>query len=635
MKQIVKKTLAVVLTTATLTGCGSVNTATNKQESTPDKTTVTVMVDHDFRVDDIGSYLIEKYPDVDFDIVLGRTGVSYLQKAAENDDLPDIIISSGTWGRAGTVLNPYLYDLSSTDIASSFYSVYLDNYTTADGQVYWLPGCAAIEGVMANRTLFEENGIDLPTDYASFVEACEKFTALGIRPYASDYKYDYTCAYLLQAWSIPLLQSTEGKDWRLAFEDGETDTLDEAIGLELFEKLESLFALTGVTEEDATRGYGATASDFAAGNIAMIRQSTNNSGYYDMGLTDLVILPYFGETADDSWYFTTPSYAVALNGALEESDKETVCLDIVRNLFSQECMSIFADEVQAFTCYNKGITFEVKDEFSNIVPFVESNHMYTYLSQDHFQSASMIAVQKMIAENASAQEAWTAFNEAVVQPAEQQPAVTTFEVGYDRAWTESGNEALSAIVNTLAQITECDIMLAPFSIATGSVYAGDYTAEQIDNLLYGGGVNFYTKEMTGAEIKSLVEAAVAGWGSSYDPICASTLPVVSGCEMVVTQTADGSYQLNELLVDGNPINEASVFHFVYTDNTPALLRTVYDWDSADHDGNDIAMSQDAEGLDADSFEGFVYPVDHVAEYWRGYFTDGGKLASPSQYVQLQ
>lgn len=634
MNQIVKKLLAGVLAAATLTGCGSTNTA-KTQESASDKTTVTVMVDHDFRVDDIGSYLIKKYPDVDFDIVLGRTGVSYLQKAAENDSLPDIIISSGTWGRAGTVLNPYLYDLSTTDIASSFYSVYLDNYTTAEGQVYWLPGCAAIEGVMANRTLFEENGIDLPTDYASFVEVCEKFTELGIRPYASDYKYDYTCAYLLQAWSIPLLQSTEGKDWRLAYEDGETNTLDEKLGLEMFEKLEALFALTGVTEEDETRGYGATASEFAAGNIAMIRQSTNNSGYYDMGLTDLVILPYFGETEEDSWYFTTPSYALALNGELKESDKETVCLDIVRNLFSQECMSLFANEVQAFTCYNKGISFEVKDEFNNIIPFVESNHMYTYLSQDSFQAASLLAVQKMITNNASAQEALAAFNEAVVQPAEQQPVMTTFDNGYDRVWTDHGNEALSTIVNTLTEIADCDIMLVPFSIATGSVYAGDYTSEQIDNLLYGGGVNFYTKELSGAEIKKIVAAAVTGWGSSYDPICPSTLPAVSGCEMVVTKAADGGYQLKELLMDGNPIDEAAVFRFIYTDNSPSLLRTVYGWDSADHDGNDIAMALDAEGLDADTFEGFVYPADHVADYWRAYFADCGKLAAASQYIQLQ
>ena len=73
-----------------------------------------------------------------------------------------------------------------------FYRVYLDGFTNEDGSVNWLPGAASVEGILANTALFEEYGIELPHDYVTFVEACDKFSEYGIRGFATDYKYDYT-----------------------------------------------------------------------------------------------------------------------------------------------------------------------------------------------------------------------------------------------------------------------------------------------------------------------------------------------------------------------------------------------------------------------------------------------------------
>jgi len=629
--------LAGVLALTTLSGCGSKavpNQTPSKQET--EKTTITLMLDRDNQVDTVGTFLVEKYPDVDFDIVVGRTGVSYLSKAAENDDLPDVIVSSGTWGRAGSSLYPYLYDFSATDIASEFYTVYLDNYTTTDGRVYWLPGCASIEGVLANKKLFAGNNIALPTDYASFVEACQQFTALGIRPYASDYKYNYTDAYLLQSWSIPLLQSEAGKTWRTSFEAGETDILDETIGLAMFEKLDAFFDLTGVTEEDATRGYGKTFSDFCDGNVAMIRQSTNIGEYYGAGMQeeDIVLLPYFGETESDNWYFTTPSFAVAMNGAIKGTKNEDLCLEIVRTLFSQECMNVFADQYNSFTAYNKGISFEIDQQFENIKQYVDTNHMYSYLSQDNFQTASYTAVQKMITENATPEEALAVFNETVVQTPEDQPVAAVFETSYSRQWTENGNAAMSATLNTLTHIADCDILLAPAVLCPGSIYAGDYTSEELSNLLLGGGINLYTRTITGAEVKAFVAAAVGDGGANYNPISLSTLPGVSGCTMVVSKTADGKYQLDDLLVNGEPIKEDASFKFVYAYTTPDVLRSVTNWNANDHDGMDVAASETAENLDLETYEGFTFPAQHAADLWLAYFAEGGTIATPSDYIQV-
>ena len=39
----------------------------------------------------------------------------------------------------------------------------------------WLPVCADAHGFVVNRSLFAQYDIPLPTDYASFVSACQAF----------------------------------------------------------------------------------------------------------------------------------------------------------------------------------------------------------------------------------------------------------------------------------------------------------------------------------------------------------------------------------------------------------------------------------------------------------------------------
>ena len=49
--------------------------------------------------------------------------------------------------------------------------------------------------------------------------------------------------------------------------------------------------------------------------------------------------------------------------------------------------------------YNKDVNVDVQDIFSNLIPYIESNHMYTYIRNDSVCRASCAAVQKMLAGN--------------------------------------------------------------------------------------------------------------------------------------------------------------------------------------------------------------------------------------------
>lgn len=100
--------------------------------------------------------------------------------------------------------------MSTSDEAGTIYESYIVNFTNADGSVYWLPVCGESDGMVANRALFEEYDIPLPTDYDSMIAACQAFEEKGIRGFVADFDYDYTCMEILQGLSIPEITSLEG-----------------------------------------------------------------------------------------------------------------------------------------------------------------------------------------------------------------------------------------------------------------------------------------------------------------------------------------------------------------------------------------------------------------------------------------
>ena len=64
-------------------------------------------------------------------------------------------------------------DLSTTEVAGTFYSSYLNNNQEPDGAIRWLPMCAEVDGTAANVDLFAQHNIPLPTNYAEFVAAID------------------------------------------------------------------------------------------------------------------------------------------------------------------------------------------------------------------------------------------------------------------------------------------------------------------------------------------------------------------------------------------------------------------------------------------------------------------------------
>jgi len=92
MKRIICVLLVTVLIVSMLLSC-----SIPLRNSGKEKQRIVVQLDQDYWLASVGKMLKEHFPDVEFDFVISRGGAQYLNDAALNDDLADIIIDASSW----------------------------------------------------------------------------------------------------------------------------------------------------------------------------------------------------------------------------------------------------------------------------------------------------------------------------------------------------------------------------------------------------------------------------------------------------------------------------------------------------------------------------------------------------------
>ena len=161
MKKLRCLLLAVVMASTMLAGCGAQTSGTekneNKNESKKEKVTVALWGTQ--LLENYTQYLCDTFPEVEFEFILATNSTDYYRYRNDHDDLPDILTVRRFSLKDAVLIKDLLYDLCDTELASTFYGTYLDNYTYDDGTVNWLPACADVDTIIVNETLFKENNI--------------------------------------------------------------------------------------------------------------------------------------------------------------------------------------------------------------------------------------------------------------------------------------------------------------------------------------------------------------------------------------------------------------------------------------------------------------------------------------------
>ena len=511
-------------------------------------------------------WLEEKFPDIEFTFVQSYNTMEYYKDLlARGESIPDVITCRRFSLNDAAPLAEYLMDLSQTEVAGTFYSSYLEVNRESSGAIRWLPMCAEVDSIVANKDLFDQYNIPLPTNYAEFLAAIEAFEALGIQGFQTDWQYDYTCLETMQGCAIPELMSLEGTQWRIAYESEDPDTpvgLDDQVWPKVFEQYEQFLKDVHFQPGDEELDFSPVTVPYREGKTAMVRDTATfaQSITAEDGVTS-VILPYFGETAQDNWLLTYPMCQVAVSRSVEEDEaKKNAVMEVLMAIFSEEGQKAVAAGAPVLS-YNKEVSISPSPVLQYAQDCIDSNHLYMRLASTEIFAISQDVAHKMMRGDYDAQGAYEDFNAQLINYVnpEAEEVLFTQKNAYSNEFGVHGSAAASSLMNTLRVANDDQIAIGYASVVSSPIFAGDYTMQQIKWVMTSKN-DAYRAEYTGAEIRRIMDWLVNGKEDGSNPIRhRNQMPVTSGMEYTVTETERGVFTLGDLTVNGQPLEDDAVY----------------------------------------------------------------------------
>jgi raffinose/stachyose/melibiose transport system substrate-binding protein len=604
--------LLIMLTAISLlSGCSG------KSEEKEDAETITVYLWSTSLYEKYAPYIQEQLPDINVEFVVGNNDLDFYRFLDENGGLPDIITCCRFSLHDANSLKDSLMDLSTTNEAGAVYDSYLSNFMNEDGSVNWLPVCADAHGFVVNKDLFEKYDIPLPTDYESFVSACQAFDKVGIRGFTADYYYDYTCMETLQGLSASELSSADGRKWRTTYSDLEStkrEGLDDTVWPEAFERMEQFIRDTGLSRDDLDMNYDDIVEMYQSGKLAMYFGSSSGVKMFQNQGINTTFLPFFQENGE-KWLMTTPYFQVALNRDLTQDEtRRKKAMKVLSTMLSADAQNRVISDGQDLLSYSQDVDLKLTEYLKDVKPVIEENHMYIRIASNDFFSVSKDVVSKMITGEYDAEQAYQSFNSQLLEEKSiSEKVILDSQKSYsNRFHSSGGNEAYSVMANTLRSIYGTDVLIATGNSFTGNVLKAGYTKKMAGSMIMPNSLSAYTSKMSGAELKEMVRNFVEGYEGGFIPFNRGSLPVFSGISVEVKETED-SYILSKVIKDGKKVQDNDTFTVTC-----------------------LAAPKHMKAYPADANVVFEEGDSTVEDTWTGYVSDGNAvLAEPEDYMTLR
>ena len=549
--------LVMVTVISLLSGCGG------KSAEKEDAETITVYLWSTSLYEKYAPYVQEQLPDINVEFVVGNNNLDFYKFLKENGGLPDIITCCRFSLHDASPLKDGLMDLSTTNAAGAVYDSYLSNFMNEDGSVNWVPVCADAHGFIANKDLFEKYDIPLPTDYESFVFACQAFDKVGIRGFTADYYYDYTCMETLQGLSASELSSVDGRKWRTTYSDPDNTKrkgLDSTIWPEAFENMEQFIKDTGLSPDDLDMNYDDIVEMYQSGKLAMYFGSSSGvKMFQDQGI-NTTFLPFFQKNGE-KWLMTTPYFQVALNRDLTQDEtRRKKAMKVLNTMLSEDAQNRIISDGQDLLSYSQDVNLKLTEYLKDVKPVIEENHMYIRIASNDFFSVSKDVVSKMITGEYDAEQAYQSFNSQLLEEkSASEKVILDSQKSYsNRFHSSGGNAAYSVMANTLRDIYGTDVLIATGNSFTGNVLKAGYTKKMVGSMIMPNSLSAYSSKMSGAELKETVKNFIEGYEGGFIPFNRGSLPVFSGISVEIKETDDG-YTLSKVTKDGKKVQDNDTF----------------------------------------------------------------------------
>jgi raffinose/stachyose/melibiose transport system substrate-binding protein len=205
MRQLLAAALAALTLTGILAGCSASAVLPDEVRAndvltmTPldrDKMTITLRAEYNVNNEAIRSALAAKFPDVNFVSVFHCSQeTQYELRQSLTGGCAEDLLLSPNMKSISDIAPDELLDLSAESFVNNYSGAAL-SACQLGGRVYYLPGPSSLYGIVYDRTLFTQNGWQVPHSYSEFLALVRTISASGIRAIQP------TCKYARQAQMV-------------------------------------------------------------------------------------------------------------------------------------------------------------------------------------------------------------------------------------------------------------------------------------------------------------------------------------------------------------------------------------------------------------------------------------------------
>ncbi|MEG2001397.1 MAG: ABC transporter substrate-binding protein [Evtepia sp.] len=321
-----------------LSACGEKPDIMTQTVLNPNQIPVTVLVKQAFSIHNFEVAAETKFPNLDL-IQIGNytsnMGIAEYEARLEHDDLTDLVM---TWPLdvGKQYWSKRLLDLSALPFTGKYVTSRLDGIAQG-GKLYYLPGPSQIRGIVYNKTLFEELGLSVPTNFQEFVDLCHEIETYGIRALQLGLANPEVLDTAFVGFSFDHgFSKPKDTQWIINYDNGIGHFGDQfQPALDTFQTLID----NGILKpQDLSLNYSHREQMLFTRQCAMVEDSVlvARMGQAYTGCTDeFALMPFFTPNSENSWVRLYPVCYIGVNQDVTKDQKNSISSCSFSNLLAR------------------------------------------------------------------------------------------------------------------------------------------------------------------------------------------------------------------------------------------------------------------------------------------------------------
>lgn len=331
--RVVCLSLASLLAASALSGCAAaVDLSVRPQDDIvtmsavdTEKTTITIRAEYNVSNETLRSALAAKFPEVNFVSVFHCSQETQyeLRQSLLGGSAEDLVISPNMKSIAD-IAPQTLLDLSGEALTNNYAGSALEA-CQLDGKLYYLPGPSSVYGIVYDKTLFAQNGWQVPKSYDEFLALVKTIDASGIRAIQPTCKYPRQAQLMFTMFDYDaVFGGVDNYRWMKNYQAG-TASMRGQIEPAL-DRYRELQAADVIRAEDFEMQPGNRSTMlYRDHTCAMIVENEQAALYAEQAGSDheYGMFPFWcGNEANSDNVMSIPGYYVGINAALAQKGSE-------------------------------------------------------------------------------------------------------------------------------------------------------------------------------------------------------------------------------------------------------------------------------------------------------------------------